>query len=181
MPGPPGGWNTVIVPGEGRNVVGCLGIDAALDRVAANVYVALRERQVLARRDTKLGLDDVDAGHELRHRMLDLQPRIHLDEVEPAVFVQELEGSRPAVADLAACRDASRAHRLAHFRVDPGSRSLFEHFLVPALHRAVALAEMHDVAVGIGKDLELDVPRVLEILLEVDGVVAERRAGPRCG
>ena len=113
--------------------------------------------------------------------MLDLQPRVHLDEVELAVPVQELEGPRAAVADLAARRDASRPHRLAHLRVDTGSRRFLEHLLVPALHRAVALAEMHDVAVGVGEDLELDVPRFFKIFLDVDGIVAERRAGLGAG
>ena len=35
-----------------------------------------------------------------------------------------------------------------------------------ALHRAVALTEMNDVAVGVGKDLDLDMPRIHDGLLE---------------
>ena len=42
-----------------------------------------------------------------------------------------------------------------------------------ALDRAVALAEEEHVAVGVGKDLRLDVARVLEVALDVDGVVGE--------
>ena len=48
---------------------------------------------------------------------------------------------------------------------------------MPPLDRALALAEVHDVAVVIAEDLELDVARVLEILLDVDVAVAERRFG----
>ena len=143
--------------------------------------VVLRKGQLFARRDSKLRLDDVDAGGQLRHRMLHLQPRVHLDEMERAVLVEELEGACAAIADLAARGDASRPHRFAHVRVDPRRRRLLDHLLVPALHRAVAFAEMHDVAVGVGKDLELDVARVLQVLLEVDGIVAERRAGLGAG
>ena len=43
-----------------------------------------RERERLARRDAQLLLDEVDAVDELGHRMLDLQPRVHLEEEEVA-------------------------------------------------------------------------------------------------
>ena len=46
-----------------------------------------------------------------------------------------------------------------------------------ALDRALALAEVHDVAVVVAEDLELDVARVLEILLDVDVAVAEGGLG----
>ena len=44
-----------------------------------------------------------------------------------------------------------------------------------ALDRALALAEMDDVAVLIAEDLELDVARRLDVLLDVDVADAERR------
>jgi hypothetical protein len=47
---------------------------------------------------------------------------------------------------------------------------------VAALHGAVALAEVDDVAVRVAEDLELDVARALEVLLDVDGAVAEGAA-----
>jgi hypothetical protein len=40
----------------------------------------------------------------------------------------------------------------------PGA-GLFQHLLVAALHRTVALAQVDDVAVGVAEDLDLDVPR----------------------
>ena len=46
--------------------------------------------------------DDVDAGDHFGHRMLDLHARVHLDEVELVVLVQELERAGAAIADLAA-------------------------------------------------------------------------------
>ena len=45
-----------------------------------------------------------------------------------------------------------------------------------ALHGAVALAEVHGVAVVIGEHLDLDVAAALDELLEVHAVAAERRA-----
>ena len=44
-----------------------------------------------------------------------------------------------------------------------------------ALHRAVALTEVDDVAVTVAEDLELDVARPREVLLDVDVAVAECR------
>ena len=63
----------------GRRV---LRIEPRLDGVAAEGDLLLPARQRLARRDAKLPFDEVEPGHRLRHRMLDLEPRIHLDEEE---------------------------------------------------------------------------------------------------
>ena len=46
-----------------------------------------------------------------------------------------------------------------------------------ALDRAVPLVEVHGVAVAVSQDLHLDVARTQKVLLDVDGVVAEGRAG----
>ena len=42
------------------------------------------ERQRLARGHQQLGLDQIDAGDHFGHGMLDLNPGVHLDEVEIA-------------------------------------------------------------------------------------------------
>ena len=46
-----------------------------------------------------------------------------------------------------------------------------------ALQRAVALAEMDDIALPVAEELHLDVARPVEIALEIDGVVTERGLG----
>jgi hypothetical protein len=53
---------------------------------------------------------------------------------------------------------------------------------VAALERAVALAQMHGVAVSVAEDLELDVARIAEIFFDIDGGVAESGLGfePAC-
>ena len=51
----------------------------------ARQRLVLRQRQRLAGGDAQLPLDQVDAEQRLGHRMLDLQPRVHLDEPERAV------------------------------------------------------------------------------------------------
>ena len=60
--------------------------------MAPELDVALLHRQALAGRDPDLLLDDVDPGDELGDRMLDLEARVCLEEVEvPARIHQELE------------------------------------------------------------------------------------------
>src|SRR6185503_17589127 len=152
-----------------------LGVDAALDRMAAPADVFLRERQAFAGRDGELCLDDVDAGHELGDRVLDLHARVHLDEEELPVLIQELERASAAIADLEARFDAALPHLLALLVREAGRRRFLDDLLVPALHRAVALAQVHRVAVTVGEDLELDMPRVLEEFLHVHLVAAEGR------
>ena len=59
---------------------------------------------------------------------------------------------------------------------DRGARRLFDELLVAPLDRAVALEQMHRVAVAVRENLHLHVPGTQKVLLDVDGVVAERRA-----
>ena len=55
-------------------------------------------------------MHEVDAGDHLGDRVLDLEPRVHLDEVELAVLVEELDRADAAIAEL--------AHRLGHDLAD---------------------------------------------------------------
>ena len=51
--------------------------------------------------------------------------------------------------------------------------AFFDHLLVAPLDRAIAFAEMDDVAMLVGHDLKLDVMRVHDQLFDVDLAVAE--------
>src|SRR4029450_5533410 len=57
-------------------------VDAALDCVAAAADIALRPGQSLSRCDDELRADEIDSCHGLGHRVLDLQPRVHLEKVK---------------------------------------------------------------------------------------------------
>src|SRR5919109_544868 len=85
---------------NGHEVAGrVLGVDANLDRVPSP-FCSARGGERLTRRDPELLADDVDFGYELAHRMLDLQPRVQLDEVERTVRAQEeLERARVSVVN----------------------------------------------------------------------------------
>jgi hypothetical protein len=66
---------------------------------------------------------------------------------------------------------------LDHAAGDAGAGASSMIFWWRPLHRAVALAEPDRVLVLVGEDLDLDVARVLEELLQIDRRIAERRAG----
>ena len=78
--------------GRGQEpVLRILGIEPRLDRRAVAGDIILLQRQRLARRDAELPLHEIEPGHGLGDRMLDLQSRVHLEEIE-------VVGPRPRAA-----------------------------------------------------------------------------------
>src|ERR1700687_3591678 len=88
--------------GRGHEGPGVFGIDAAFDRMAADLHVSLLVLQRLAGGDLQLRLDQIDVGNLLGDRMLDLDAGIHFYEEELAVLVQKLERAGVAITDRAA-------------------------------------------------------------------------------
>ena len=150
-----------------------LGVQPHLDRVAARAAAPA----ATALGDPQLLLDEVEAGHRLGDRMLDLDPAVQLEEVELAALEDELGRARADVPDRTSEANGGLAHPRSELRVERHRRRLLEHLLVAALHRALALAEARDGAVRVGEQLDLDVARPLEVALEEQPVVAERRSG----
>src|SRR3989337_2813873 len=70
-----------------------LRVDAAFDGMAVEADVLLAERKRRTRRNPDLLDDEVEPGDHLRDGVLDLEPGIHLDEVELAPLVEELHGA----------------------------------------------------------------------------------------
>ena len=137
------------------------GVDAAFDRMAAEVHVALAHGEFLARRDTDLLLDQIDAGDHFSDRVLDLDTGVHLDEIELAVFIQKLESTRATILHAAACFRATLADALDETPGNAGSGGFFDDLLVTALHGTVALAQPEGVAAPVGENLHLDMARIL--------------------
>ena len=158
-----------------RKAVGRIfGIDTTLDRVATHDDVGLGKRQGLARGDEDLLAHQIDTRDQLGDRMLDLDSRVHLEEEEIAVPIEQaLDSARADVADGLGSRDRHRTHPRPQLLVDGRRRGLLDDLLMPALQRAIALAEMHRGAVRVGHHLDLDVPRILDVLLDVDRAVAK--------
>src|SRR6266550_6880573 len=160
--------------------------DAALDRCAATHDAGLREWERLARGDGELHSDEVEARDHLGDRVLHLEPGVHLEEVEPAAVIdEEFDRARVAVPGFPRDPDRRGAELLAEPVVDPRPRRLLDQLLVAPLHRAIALAEPHDVSVTIGEELHLDVARGDDGLLQIERGLSEggggfaRRAPPR--
>ena len=153
-----------------------LRVDPALDRVAGEANVFLTKRDGLACGDPDLLLHEVDAGDELGDRVLDLDPGVHLEEVVIPVGVEQAfdRPGRP-VAGGPSRRDGDRSDSLAQRVVDGRRRRLLDELLMAALDRAVALAEVDDVAVSVCQHLNLDMAGVRDVLLDVDGRVREVR------
>ena len=109
--------------------------------------------------------------------MLDLQAGVHFQEVEVAILVDdELDRTGAAVADGLGQGDRLLAHAAPGLLIEKGARRLLDHLLVPALDRALALAEVKRPALLVGQHLYLDMTRFLDELLDEDPVVAEAGA-----
>ena len=129
-------------------------------------------------RDAELRLHDVDPGDLLGDRVLDLQPGVELDEVEgPRLFVdEELDGSGIRVAGGPSQGERGVAERRAlGFGQERGRRPLGD-LLMPPLHGAIALEQVHERSVQIAEDLDLDVARPAQQPFRVHLVLAEGSA-----
>ena len=62
---------------------------AAFNRVTLDQYAVLIERQLPTIRHVNLLFDQIDAGYQLSDRMLDLESRVHFEEIEIPVIVRE--------------------------------------------------------------------------------------------
>ena len=160
---------------------GVLRGDAALQGMAVETDAVLRRHTALRRadrgavQDMDLRLDDVDAGHLLGHRMLDLDARIDLDEVEfsRVGIHEEFDGAGADIVRLAGDLQRVAAQFLALRVSEIRRRRALHDLLVAALDRAVALEQMHDVAVGVAQHLHLDMAGALDQFFEIDLVLAE--------
>ena len=178
MPGPEGSTyaptKLPILPGAGAKF---LPASSKLMRHSIEwplqLDVFLRDRERLSCGYADALLDDVNPGDFFGDAVLDLHAGVHLEEVVLAVLQHALDRSGAAVVDGLRGVDADFADLRTHLGVDRRGRGLFDQLLVAALHGAVALTEVDHVALVVGEDLDLDVARVGQVTLEVDGVVVE--------
>ena len=149
-------------------------IDPAFDRVAGKPDLVLGHRQRLAIGNADLFAYQVEPRDRFGDGMFDLKPGVHFDEIELAVFPQKFDRTRAAIAHVGHGLRADHAHPVAFCRGQDGRGRFFQHFLVAPLERAIALTQVNRVAVSVSEDLELDVARVAEVLLDIDSRIAER-------
>jgi hypothetical protein len=98
---------------------GVLGVQPGLDRVPGQLGVQHVRAQRLTLGDPQLHLHQIQPGDQLGDRVLDLQPRVDLEEVEAARLVEdELDRAGADVADRLAGRDRGGAQRGPQVIVD---------------------------------------------------------------
>jgi hypothetical protein len=169
------------VPGLGRKPrARVLGVDAALDRVPCRPQLRLRQPHGPALRHGDLLGDQVEPEDRLGHGVLDLDARVHLQEVEGVALAldQELHRAEPAVGEVPAERQRRLLHPLAQALVQAGRRRLLDQLLVAPLDRAVTVAEV-DHGLPVPEQLHLHVPARRHEPLQVHARVAE--GGGRLG
>jgi hypothetical protein len=105
--------------------------------------------------------------------VFDLNPGVDLHEVELPIFDEELDGAGVGVARRVDASLCCLADLLAEVVVENRGGCFLDDLLVATLERAVPLAEVADVAVFVGQNLDFDVVGSLQILLDVDGAVIE--------
>jgi len=165
------------------------GGDAALKGMAVEANVLLlrharfRRTDGMAVEDVDLRLDDVDAGHDLGDGVLDLDARIDLDEVELAGVGIHQIFDRAGADIVRRLGDLQRIVRkfLALGVAEIGRRGPLDDLLVAALDRAVALEQVHDIAVRVAEDLAFHVAGALDQLFQIDLVLAEGGHGLALG
>ena len=106
-------WNSRIFPGFGANVTGSSALMRNSMAWPRRRKSPSRHRQRLPGGDADLLFHEIDAGHFLGHRVLDLDARVHLHEVELAVLKEELDRAGVDVVDGLAELDRRLAHRPA--------------------------------------------------------------------
>ena len=161
----------------GRHI---FGRQAHFDGVTIQLYVVLRQSQRFARGHAQLPFHKVDPGDGLGHGVFHLQPGIHFHEVELSVAVeQKLHRAGPDVTDGAGRAHRRLANACAQRGIHGGRGRFFNDFLVPALYRAVAFAQVNHVSMAVGQHLNFDVARRHHGALQDQLAVAKGHLGLR--
>src|SRR4029453_2754972 len=101
--------------------------------------------------------------------MLDLYPRVHLEEVERAVRgEQELHCAGTDIPDRAGGCDGCIAEGRPQIGVDRGGGRLLDDLLMPALDGALSFAQRYHGSVAVRDDLHLDVAPRRQVPLAED-------------
>ena len=146
--------------------------------MAIDLDIFLLERQWLTRSYADGLLDDVDAGDHFGDGVLDLNTGVDFHEVEVFLGIhQELDSTGRVITGGFTHAGGSGAELLAFFIIEDGARGLFDELLLASLHGAVAFPEVDDVAVLVTEDLDLNVPRVINEFLDIDGAIAKSGLG----
>src|SRR5690554_2415596 len=143
-------------------------VDATFNRMAAELYIALAQREFFAGGNQDLLLNQVDTGHHLGDSVFNLDTRVHFDEIEFAVFIKKFKSAGTAITHAATSVGTALTDALNQPTGNPRGGRLFNNLLVAPLHGAVAFAQPYRVAATVGQHLNFNMARVLEELLHID-------------
>ena len=116
------------------------------------------------------------------NRVLDLEPGVHLKEVEIAVGIkQKLDCAGVGVVYGGSQGEGGAFETFSDIGGDGHRWSLLDHLLEAALYRALPLPETQQVAMGIADDLHLNVAGPDDVLFKDYGVVSRRKTWPPVG
>ncbi len=162
-------------PGRGQKITRWVfGKHPAFNRAAFQMHVGLTGRQFLAGSRADHLFDEVDAGDKFGHRMLDLQPCVHFEEIEILVFANyKFDRAGRIVVDRLCQRNRPFAQLAARFLVDERRGSFFDYFLMAALEGTFAFAKMDDVSALVTQYLYFDVARIGDKFFDEDPAFAE--------
>ena len=174
-------------PRDGPSVPHVLGVDARLRGRTADG--GTRRRHVVqhcrvAECDAQHPRDEIDPRDLLGDRVLDLDPRVHLEERDLAGVDVEQRLQRRGRAQSDPCRQATGVvvQLLARTRVEPRCGRDLDDLLMTALERTVPVTERDDPARPVTEELHLEVPRPVDVPLDEQpprGARARRLPSPR--
>src|SRR5215469_15616417 len=125
---------------------------------------------------------DVSTDYEFSNRVLHLKPSIHFQKVEVAGLIdEEFNGAGVKIAGGPGDAHCSLAHLAAEGWLHHRRRALLYDLLMPSLKRALPLAQIQHVAEAVPQQLNLDVPRPFNVLLDVDRGVLKAGGSLRGG
>jgi hypothetical protein len=129
--------------------------------------------------DAELLAHEVDAGDRFGDGVLDLETGVDLEEEELAGVVvdEELDRAGRLIADPGREPQGRGAHLGPAGGVERRRGGFLDDLLVTALDGAVTLAEVHQGAVVVAEDLDLDVAGPSDVALDEHGGVSEAGLG----
>ena len=143
--------------------------------MAARHQRLLRRQGEIAGRLAHHPFDQIDAINFFGHRVLDLESRIHFQEIGFAALgiVDELDRAANSYATLLPRTTAAASSLFCTASSQIRRRRLLDDFLVAPLQRAVAGAERNHATAAVAENLHLDMARFGDEALEKKPGIAE--------
>ena len=143
--------------------------------------VLLAVTKLLAGGDAQLLAHQVNPADHFSHRVFDLQAGVHFDEGELPILPQKFQRAGIAIAQFTQATGDIGAEFVTLRPAERRAAGLLHQLLVAALQRAVTLTKMHDIAMGVGHNLQFDMARAVEVFFQIDLVIAESGLGLGAG